>query len=325
MEGIAWRFRTGSPWRELPDRFGPWQTAYERHSHWSADGTWAQLLAEAQTCADAAGELDWIVAADSPRWCGCTSTGRPRPGSAATPRPWSGRCGARCGSQGARSNHKDSGGEPVRGGTEAVIIEPEDHAIGRSRGGLTTKIHMISDGRGRPLVLGLTGGNINDTLMFAQLMDALSVARVGPGRPRSRPDYLLGDKGYSSRANRVLRRRHKISHTIPEPRGQQANRAPPRFPRRPSGRVRQGPLSAAQRRRARLRPAQTVAWAGQPLRQARPQLPRRPTARRETVNLHTTDAAWTLAITGRDGEDVVLRPWGDDEHLGNARQLGRVL
>ena len=49
----------------MPDRFGPWQTAYERHRRWSADGTWARLLAEAQACADAAGELDWIVAADS--------------------------------------------------------------------------------------------------------------------------------------------------------------------------------------------------------------------------------------------------------------------
>lgn len=89
---------------------------------------------------------------------------------------------------------------------------------------MTTKIHLISDGRGRPLVLGLTGGNINDTLMFAQLMDSLSVARPGPGRPRSRPDHVLGDKGYSSRANRVLLRRRSIAHTIPEPRDQQANR-----------------------------------------------------------------------------------------------------
>lgn len=65
LEGIAWRFRTGSPWRELPDRFGPWQTAYERHQRWSFDGTWARLLAAAQAHADAAGELDWLVAADS--------------------------------------------------------------------------------------------------------------------------------------------------------------------------------------------------------------------------------------------------------------------
>jgi transposase len=66
IEAIAWKYRTGSPWRELPEeRFGPWQTAYERLTRWSADGTWAKLLARAQADADAAGELDWLVAADS--------------------------------------------------------------------------------------------------------------------------------------------------------------------------------------------------------------------------------------------------------------------
>jgi transposase len=65
IEAISWKYRTGSPWRELPERFGPWQTAYERLTRWSADGTWARLLARAQADADAAGELEWLVAADS--------------------------------------------------------------------------------------------------------------------------------------------------------------------------------------------------------------------------------------------------------------------
>lgn len=65
IEAIAWKFRTGAAWRELPERFGPWQTAYERHNRWSVDGTWARLLALSQADADARGELDWLVAADS--------------------------------------------------------------------------------------------------------------------------------------------------------------------------------------------------------------------------------------------------------------------
>ena len=65
IEAIAWKYRTGSPWREVPEQFGPWQTAYERLTRWSSDGTWAKLLARAQADADAAGELDWLVAADS--------------------------------------------------------------------------------------------------------------------------------------------------------------------------------------------------------------------------------------------------------------------
>ena len=65
IEAIAWKYRTGSPWREIPERFGPWQTAYERHTRWGVDGTWARLLAAAQADADAAGDLDWLVSADS--------------------------------------------------------------------------------------------------------------------------------------------------------------------------------------------------------------------------------------------------------------------
>jgi transposase len=90
---------------------------------------------------------------------------------------------------------------------------------------LTTKIHALVDGRARPLVLQLTAGNVNDTTQFPQLMTGLRVARAGRGRPRTRPEHVLADKGYSSRANRELLRRRGISHTIPEPRDQQANRA----------------------------------------------------------------------------------------------------
>ena len=65
IEAVAWKYRTGSPWRELPERFGPWPTAYARLARWTADGTWQRLLEAAQADADAAGELDWLVAVDS--------------------------------------------------------------------------------------------------------------------------------------------------------------------------------------------------------------------------------------------------------------------
>jgi transposase len=107
---------------------------------------------------------------------------------------------------------------------EPAVAEPSDHAIGRSRGGLTTKVHALTDGRGRTLVMLLTAGNVNDTTMFAPLLAALRVARTGPGRPRTCPDYLVADKGYSSRANRKLLRRRGIAHTIAQPGDQAANR-----------------------------------------------------------------------------------------------------
>jgi Transposase and inactivated derivatives len=114
--------------------------------------------------------------------------------------------------------------DPDRLDRVGLLGEPGEHAIGRSRGGLTTKLHMLVDGRARPLVLLLTAANVNDTTMFAQLMGAICVPRNGPGRPRTRPDYVLADKGYSSRANRDLLRRRGIAHTIPEPSDQAGHR-----------------------------------------------------------------------------------------------------
>src|SRR5690625_5553762 len=60
--------------------------------------------------------------------------------------------------------------------------------------------------------------------MRGPLLDALSVARKGPGRPRTRPDVLRGDKAYSSRATRQTLRRRGIKAVIPEPRDQQQHR-----------------------------------------------------------------------------------------------------
>jgi putative transposase len=45
LEGIAWRFRTGAPWRDLPEEFGAWQSVWERHRRWSEDGTYQRMFA----------------------------------------------------------------------------------------------------------------------------------------------------------------------------------------------------------------------------------------------------------------------------------------
>jgi|SRR3954449_6944612 putative transposase len=66
VEAICWKYWTGTPWRQLPARFGPWKTAYERLSRWRADGTWARVLSQAGTDADAARELAWLFAVDTP-------------------------------------------------------------------------------------------------------------------------------------------------------------------------------------------------------------------------------------------------------------------
>lgn len=97
--------------------------------------------------------------------------------------------------------------------------------LGRSRGGLTSKIHLACDAVGRPLSFTVTGGNTNDCTQFTTVMEAIRVPRLGPGRPRVRPAQVLGDKGYSSRAIRAWLRRRGIRCTIPERADQVRNRA----------------------------------------------------------------------------------------------------
>ena len=66
VEAIAYRYRTGVPWRDLPrEPFGPWQTAWKRHRRYAADGTWDRVLARLLAEADAAGQVDWNVSVDA--------------------------------------------------------------------------------------------------------------------------------------------------------------------------------------------------------------------------------------------------------------------
>jgi transposase len=65
INGICWVKRTGSPWRDLPERYGPWKTAYERFRRWAQDGTWARMKRAVLALAQADGDIDWAAQADS--------------------------------------------------------------------------------------------------------------------------------------------------------------------------------------------------------------------------------------------------------------------
>lgn len=65
VEGIVWRFRTGAPWRDVPERFGNWNSVYGRFADWSRDGTWAGVLAAVQAAGQRAGDVDWTVSVDA--------------------------------------------------------------------------------------------------------------------------------------------------------------------------------------------------------------------------------------------------------------------
>nr|WTA65366.1 IS5 family transposase [Micromonospora sp. NBC_00855] len=195
INGIRWRVRTGCPWRDLPPEYGPWQTVYGLFRRWQRSGVWLQILTALQARADAAGVIRWEVNVDSTI------------------------CRAHQHAAGARHDG-DAQREPAGG----VVAEPADHGLGRSRGGLTTKIHLACEQGQKPLSILVTAGQRGDSPQFVPVLRGIRVPRLGPGRPRQRPDRVRGDKAYSSRANRDYLRRRGIKATIAEPADQAHNR-----------------------------------------------------------------------------------------------------
>ncbi|MGW0670661.1 IS5 family transposase [Streptomyces sp. NPDC002746] len=187
IDAIAWKFQTGSQWIHLPEKYGSWKGVYTRLRKWAIDGTWERVFTMLLAQADAEGDVDWVVAVDST----------------------------------IVRAHQHAAGARKEMGTPAS--EPGHHAIGRSRGGLTTKIHLASDGRCRPLCFYLTPGQANDAPAFEHIMARIRVPRP-VGRPRTRPDTVLADRAYSSRAIRAHLRSRGIRAVIPQPADQIAHR-----------------------------------------------------------------------------------------------------
>ncbi|MGW4591047.1 IS5 family transposase [Amycolatopsis thermoflava] len=196
LDGIRWRVRLGSPWRDFPPVYGCWQTVYGLFRRWQRAGVWALIVAALQTRADAAGLITWEVSVDS-------TINRAHQHAA-----------------GARIDG-DLQKEPPGGIDEP---EPADHALGRSRGGWTTKLHLATEQGQKPLSLLMTAGQRGDSPQFEAVLARLRVARIGGGRARTRPDRVLADKAYSSRANRAYLRRRGIACTIPQPSDQVRHR-----------------------------------------------------------------------------------------------------
>ena len=65
VEATAWRFRTGAPWRDVPERFGNCNTIYKNFNRWAEQGVWARMLERMQSLAQQSGDLDWVASIDS--------------------------------------------------------------------------------------------------------------------------------------------------------------------------------------------------------------------------------------------------------------------
>lgn len=91
----------------------------------------------------------------------------------------------------------------------------ETEALGYSKGGFSSKIHLRCEGNGKPVTFLLTVGQRNESVVFERLMEQGAVARAGRGRPRLRPARVARDKGYTGRRIRSYLQRRGIGAVIP--------------------------------------------------------------------------------------------------------------
>lgn len=173
INGILWILHTGSPWRDLPDEFGCWQTVYNRFRRWVNEDLWDRIYAKLLKRVDELGEIDRSL------WCADGSVIRA---------------------------HRAAAG---------MLTQSEENdelnALGRSRGGYSTKLHLLTDGEGTMLACTATPGQRHDSTEFECLMEncVLPLQRIA-----KRPAAIAGDKGYSSNAIRESIRSRGIEPVI---------------------------------------------------------------------------------------------------------------
>lgn len=188
IDGIRHRVRGGYPWRDVPSRYGPWWRVYALFACWQVLGVWERIETALLAQAQARARICWQVSIDS-----TTSRGHVH-------------------AAGAR-----------RDSVNRVAGEPDHHGFGRSRGGWSTKTHLAVDQHRGVLAFVTTPGQANDSPHMIEVLNSIAVP-ISSGPSRRRPERVLADMAYSSRANRTWLRAHHIKATIPVPADQARHR-----------------------------------------------------------------------------------------------------
>ncbi|MEN0066799.1 MAG: IS5 family transposase [Myxococcota bacterium] len=162
VEGVFWILRTGAPWRDLPSKFGRWNSVFRRFRRWACVGRWRQMAEEIRR----AEEPEEIFLLDSL----------------------------------IVKAHPDSAG--ARGSTASA------EALGRSRGGRTTKVHAVVPTRGRWVGFDLTPGQGADISQAVPLLSRMPV-----------PKARVADRAYDSDRFLAWLSKHDIEGVIPARRG----------------------------------------------------------------------------------------------------------
>jgi transposase len=179
INGIFWRLHAGAAWPDIPERYGNWKTIYDRYTWWRRNGTWDRILKALQAKLDAQGQIDW--------------------------EQWS------LDGTIVRAHRAAAGAE--KSGPDGAA-EPSNHALGRSVGGFSTKIHLLSDGNGVPLDACLTPGQTHESTQVETVLEQVRIPRAS-GRIRRRPRRLAADRAYDAQRIRHWLRLRGIKPIIP--------------------------------------------------------------------------------------------------------------
>lgn len=174
INGILWILKTGAPWRDLPDEFGFWNTVYQRFRVLVDNGTLARIFKALVQMKYDLGEIDLeFVAVDST----------------------------------IIRAHKAAAGAPSKKG------EPENHAIGKSCGGRTTKITVAGERNLNGLSVMVSAGQESEVNHLIPAMQAIFI--VDTSNKRAKISYASGDKAFSSKRNREYLAGRDIIAVIP--------------------------------------------------------------------------------------------------------------
>ena len=188
INGIFWVLATGSPWRDVPEKFGKWQTIYKRFRRWTLSGLWKRIWEGALARSDRQQGVDRSV------WCVDGSIIRAH--------------------------------QSAVGGSRKIARNAEENALGKSRGGYSTKIHLACDTHGLPLGITITAGQVNEPTEFVKLMHSIPLSLH---HKRKRPAAIAGDKAYVAGYIFEWIDKMQIENVIPNRRNENKN---PHFDRK---------------------------------------------------------------------------------------------
>ena len=140
LDAVLWGARTGAPWADLPERFGNYDSVYQRFNRWARRGRWEAIFEALQEP-----DAEWLMLDST------VVRAHPHARESAPARCW---------------------GE--KGGRDARAVA-EDDALGRSRGGVSTGVHAACDALGNPLAFALTGGQRHDVTQAGLWLDAVTL------------------------------------------------------------------------------------------------------------------------------------------------------